>query len=317
MSEAEVDITTRLWTALGKHYPHWEVNSMGIAGRGLEALIFEVQSNRHGALAIRVPFMRIAKNPNDPEVNYRHVLQKEAAIYELLNQKQFGAAPRYFGLVSDNHIDFLATRFVSHDDSTPNSYSLGQILRQLHDIDLPETMPYILIGNDFAEHICRRLDQRMSFIRNWSDKVLPLPDRSDVLRALAPVSSRRSLLHMDLRPENVLTCRGAIRSLIDWSNSAIGHPAVEFARLREYGLLNDQVLKGYACNPLAQVKKATELILRLDAGYARNCIFVRITKCYGSKEKTSTYRNVTTNIGEGYLKMSRASLSRFFIIRIQ
>ena len=59
------------------------------------------------------------------------------------------------------------------------------------------------------------------------------------------LGDRRSLLHMDLRAENILTSGGKIVGLVDWDNALFSHPALELARMAEYGVLNRDFLDGY------------------------------------------------------------------------
>ena len=51
---------------------------------------------------------------------------------------------------------------------------------------------------------------------------------------LLQVGAGTSLIHLDVRAPNLLVRDGTIRALIDWTNSMIGDPALELARIEHY-----------------------------------------------------------------------------------
>lgn len=63
---------------------------------------------------------------------------------------------------------------------------------------------------------------------------LAIPETDSIESILRRLGYRPLLLHMDVRPPNILAAAGSIRAIIDWSNSLIGDPALEFARIAEW-----------------------------------------------------------------------------------
>ena len=109
--------------------------------------------------------------------------------------------------------------------------------------------------------------------------MLALAGHVDVERRAAVgaglVGARRALLHMDIRPANLLTKSGALRGVVDWSNALIGDPALELARIAEYGFLTREFLAGYDDQtPFAQVPAAAELLFRLDTAVMLAVVFL-------------------------------------------
>jgi hypothetical protein len=71
------------------------------------------------------------------------------------------------------------------------------------------------------------------------------PDIRSVLAADRGDGLPRRLLHMDLRPENILVRAGRPVGVLDWSNALIGDPALDLARAAEYGSLTPAALAAY------------------------------------------------------------------------
>lgn len=77
---------------------------------------------------------------------------------------------------------------------------------------------------------------------------------------------------MDMRPANLLTHRSAIAAVIDWSNALVGDPALELARIEEYGHLSSGFREGYgeAVNAPRQI----HLVYRLDTAIMLAVVFL-------------------------------------------
>jgi aminoglycoside phosphotransferase (APT) family kinase protein len=80
---------------------------------------------------------------------------------------------------------------------------------------------------------------------------------------------------MDMRPANVLTRDGHIVAVIDWSNALIGDPALELARIAEYGYLDAEFYAGYGMTDgFAHVPRSVELLYRLDTAVMLAVVFL-------------------------------------------
>lgn len=89
-----------------------------------------------------------------------------------------------------------------------------------------------------AEHLTERLVRRADALRRRTGRPWPLPQADELAARLRGRDDQRALLHMDVRPANVLTLGGEVRALIDWGNALAGQPALELARIAEYGHLD-------------------------------------------------------------------------------
>ncbi|PFA62950.1 hypothetical protein CN378_18080 [Bacillus sp. AFS015802] len=57
--------------------------------------------------------------------------------------------------------------------------------------------------------------------------------------------AENKLLHMDIRPENILFKNRQIVGLFDWTNALVGDPVLELMRINEYGCLSDEFIDHY------------------------------------------------------------------------
>ena len=103
---------------------------------------------------------------------------------------------------------------------------------------------------------------------------LRLPDFESVRLILAQSNCKPTLLHMDARPENLLTWKGNIRSIIDWSNALVGSAALDQARIGEYGYLSSEMLSGYGLGGNTEVPPIEETIYRIDAAVMLSVVFL-------------------------------------------
>ena len=80
---------------------------------------------------------------------------------------------------------------------------------------------------------------------------------------------------MDLRPENILTRDGKIVGVVDWENALFGDPALELARMAEYGVLSRDFLDGYGgLDWETQLPMSLNRLLRLDAAAMLAVVFL-------------------------------------------
>ena len=154
--------------------------------------------------------------------------------------------------------------------------SLGRLVRLIHDCPLPDIRPVAQTDASTEETIAMRLDRRLRVVEATSGRRLDPPSLDQFRTILNDLGDRRSVLHLDLRAENILTRDGKIIGLVDWDNALFGDPALELARMAEYGVLNSDFLDGYGgLDWEARLSRSLNLLLRLDTGGdAGDCVLV-------------------------------------------
>jgi aminoglycoside phosphotransferase (APT) family kinase protein len=272
LSEARIRARLRAARELG-------LSEQGLAGRGVE---FEVWRMRHpvwGEVAMRLPGTDDMSNENDPHVDPSALLRHEAAVYEFLAGSGV-PVPQSYALVR-GEVDVSVSEFIETDTGTPalDCFALGVLLARLH--ALPP-MPQIEPGRA-AEAFAATLAERVA--RRWSvlcriDASLPAPPPAQQLAAVIPADAATSLIHLDIRAPNLLVRDGTIRALIDWTNSMIGDPALELARIEHYapypenGIDLPELLRGYATvRPLPQAPPPLATLYRLDVAVMLAVLF--------------------------------------------
>ena len=274
MASHAAAIVCRLRTQLDLHFSSWEVTNLRLEASGMEFVVCRGDSPRYGPLAFRVPWERHIANDNDESIDARDLLRQEAALAS--HAKCFGIpTPEVHHLhIGDDGFDFLVSEFMIHDGSDPDRREFGQLMRAIHDCPEPEITPVMQGRGEIADVITERLLRRSRIIEEITGMDLILPDPDSVRDSLKQSTGRASLLHMDARPENLLTRGKRIIAIVDWSNALVGNPALDLARVEEYGHLDSVFLDGYGVNEAADVSPSERLLYKLDTAVMLAVVFL-------------------------------------------
>lgn len=265
----------QLRAQLASDNEEWGVSGIEMAGAGLQFLVFRAESRAFGPIAIRTPMNRWIMDDNDPCMDSRHLLRQEAALASYM--LTFGVpVPKVHALViEDDGLDFLVSEYIAHDGTAYESRRLGELVRLIHDCPPPDIPLVAQTDASTEETIALRLHRRLGVVEAASGRQLDLPSLDEFRTTLRGLGDRCSLLHMDLRPENILTSNGKIVGLVDWDNALLSHPALELARMAEYGVLNRDFLDGYGgLNWETELPPPLNLLLRLDAAVMLAVVFL-------------------------------------------
>ena len=247
---------------------------LAVAGAGLNFLVCRAETRRFGTVALRVPWVRTLVNDTDGTLAARRLLEQEAVVTTHVRAHGL-AAPAIHALhLGDDGDDFLASEFVEQDGSAPAPRDFGALIRALHDLPAPDLALIEGGGAPFHERIAARISERAAAFARLTGAALPLPPRATLAGILAPRADRRALLHMDARPANLFTRRGAIVAIADWGNALVGDPALELARVAESGHLDAAFLTGYGDDPLGALPPPIATIYRLDTAIMLAIVFI-------------------------------------------
>jgi hypothetical protein len=134
----------------------------------------------------------------------------------------------------DAGTDFTIAQYIEADDSELPTSELGRLIRAVRDVPVPGLdLVCMDPSGDLDEVLSARIGQRLE---NLTAVVVPGLDLPDLRAALAadPAPARRCLLHMDLRPDNILARSSRPAAILDWGNALAGDPALDLARTAEY-----------------------------------------------------------------------------------
>jgi aminoglycoside phosphotransferase (APT) family kinase protein len=226
-------------------------------------------------VAIRTPWERHFVSDNDDGISARQLLQQEAGVAAHVGAHGI-RVPRVHVLhLGDDGFDFMVSAFVENDQSRPDEREFGRLMRAIHDCPPPTVSLAEQTDRPFNETIASRITRRADTFARLTGRPLRLPTTAALTESLTAGNAGRSLLHMDARPENLFTRAGRIVAIADWANALVGDPALELARMEEWGHLGDAFLAGYGVTrPFAALPAPVELLYRLDAVLVLAIVFL-------------------------------------------
>lgn len=241
----------------------WASGVEPVAG-GLEFAVFRA-TTPDGQVALRVPKEPVYRTPGEMPIPAARLQEQELAIYELL-----GAAglpvPRPVSLIEESGLPVLVSEFVESDGAPPRPVDVGRFLARLHGLAVGPLDLVTHEGSTGTRGLVARLRRRWGSLREHVPDLPELPAFGEL--DAGPVS----LLHMDVRASNMLSVDGELRAVVDWSSAMVAHPALEFARLREYAQLAENGIDFAAITaeyqrhrPVPRTDPRTEAVFGLDA----------------------------------------------------
>lgn len=247
-----------------------------LLGRGLEFEVWHMRHPEWGEVAVRLPASEQPGTANDPEADAAALHRHEAAVYAYLAGTDI-PVPRSYALLHFE-VDVAVSEYIENDGSGFDSAELGRLLARLHALPpMPGIAPF-RAADAFRTTVVERLARRWRLLCEL-DPALPAPPPATELAAVVPAAAT-SLLHLDVRAENVLCRDGKIKALIDWTNALIGDPAFELARAEQYarypenGLDLQELQRGYASvRPLPERSPRCATLYRLDAAVMLAVVF--------------------------------------------
>ncbi|WP_406727221.1 aminoglycoside phosphotransferase family protein [Streptomyces sp. GD-15H] len=260
----------------------WGLSGLEPVGKGLEFSVHRARGRDGETVAVRLAHRRFDSNANDPHVDTRALLLQEYGIARHLAAHGLPVAEVKELVLADEpgSPDVLLSAYVPDDGSDLDSFALGQLLARLHQVPPPRLTPVASEGVSTARAITARIGRRWAEIGRLVDDWPEPPDPSLVAGQLSGLTEG-SLLHLDVRSDNIRRRQGRVVALLDWSNALLGSPSVEFGRLIEYARYPENELdveairSGYAKTATAPPgSDPCLLVCRLDAALMLALVFL-------------------------------------------
>jgi fructosamine-3-kinase len=243
-------------------------------GLGNEFYILRAELPERPAV-IKVPKDKVFSNVNDAHIDSKALLDQEFALIRHVKAEGIKQVPEPIGDIEVEGFGALIMSFIPSDDSKPDEFELGKLLASIHSIKTPSIELSAQESSEIPELIADRLHRRWKELDGLVENLPALEDRNAIVEKLASTRSVKSLLHMDFRHANFRMDNGKVTALLDWSNSLIGHPAVELARVAETGETGEEFLRGYASvKDLPDISLLVETIFRLDTATMLSLVFL-------------------------------------------
>ncbi|MBM3933632.1 MAG: aminoglycoside phosphotransferase family protein [SAR202 cluster bacterium] len=240
-----IDILPAIQSALDNHLPHLRVASASFLAEGLDGHVFRAASTQLGDVAIKVPKRRRVSNDLEDKIDAFDQLLQEGTVSRLFENSDV-PVHRVFGAYLDEETDFgfIVSEYIEHDGSPPAWVEVGEIVRAIHEIRPPRGRRVAQTEPTLELTLAHLLDMRFRAVERIFGVRLAMPPKAEMTDMLR-WPGRERLLHMDIRPANILTLNGVIQAVVDWSNALMGDPALELTRIDECGYLTHDFLSGY------------------------------------------------------------------------
>jgi aminoglycoside phosphotransferase (APT) family kinase protein len=254
------------------------LSNFAAIGTGVESQVFAADSEQWGRVAIKLPLRDSSYvSLNDPDATNERLFQQEHLLLNYLEKSGFPSAPRSFIHGDVCGLPYVILEYLDADPAShQDAAGLGRTLARLHRVPLPDLELSAQEAMPVPELIPARLTRRFDAYRRLSGSRAALPRSPVMAGALTEPGSSVALLHLDVRSVNIIWSASNGPKLLDWSNSVLGPPQLELARLAEIGdLPADEVAQGYRAEG-GEVTGSpdSELIFRLDAAVMLALVFL-------------------------------------------
>jgi hypothetical protein len=268
---------------LRDRYGHLGITGLRELGHGLDARVYRGDSAALGPVAIRVPHARWLSSGNENQLDTRLQLRQDFGLSRHLRAHGL-PVPEVFVLHAGDAgqagdaggPDFTIAQYVESDGGRLPEGEFGRLIRAVHEIPAPDLELVCMESHQDADQVlAERIGDRLQNLAAVAGLGVPFPDVRGALAADRPGGLPRRLLHMDLRPENILARAGRPAAILDWSNALIGDPALDLARTAEYGSLTPAALAAYGDPGAFTMTPSTprQVVYRLDTAVMLSHVF--------------------------------------------
>lgn len=289
------ELKTRLQNILTREYKELAVKSLEIVGSGVQNVVFRGDSET-SSFAFRVPWEREVANINENSFSSRLSLQKEEKFSKFCHSKGI-PVPAVHGLHLSEELDFLISDCVAADSTPISSYEIGKIANKLHNMPIEGLNYENESGKTTGKHIAERLVKRLQSFNQITSLRIQIPKAEEIEAILTEGEQVKRLLHMDIRPVNLIGHSGEVKAIVDWDNALIGHPMLELMRIAEVNEVNWNEFKdGYKNEHIFEsLSPIVCLFYRLDTAVMLANLFIAQLKIKDKglyyKERVQTISN--------------------------
>lgn len=294
------ELIAKLQNILITEYKELGIKSLEVAGSGVQNVVFRGDSET-GSFAFRVPWEREVANINENTFSSRLSLQKEAKLSEFCHSQGI-PVPAVHGLHLSEELDFLISDYITADSTPISSYKIGELANKLHCMPIEDLQYENENGKSTEKHIAERLVKRLQSFNEITSLRLQFPKVEEIEAILKEGEQVKRLLHMDIRPANIISHGGEIQAIVDWDNALIGHPLLELMRIAEVNEVNWSEFKaGYKNEHIFDsLPKIACLFYRLDTAVMLANLFIAQLKI---KDKGLHYKERVEVISNEIHKM--------------
>lgn len=242
---------------------------------GVDADIFKLIDANGKAYALKKSRANFFDNANDINQDDAALFRQEAAFAKLLQQANtILNAPKTIFC----HDEFLLMDFIQDDGANIHENTIINLLSQLHQSTKNQNFNFLPISHEghknVANALADRMMRRVKNLKTFIDIDFSWLSKNMILTTLNTDKNPTSLLHMDIRRNNLLNNNHKLH-LIDWANALIGSPLLELARLEIYNEFKPTLFNNYLQNnPQIYPNQDAYQIYQLDTSIMLNLVFL-------------------------------------------
>jgi aminoglycoside phosphotransferase (APT) family kinase protein len=268
---------SQLINVLRGKYNQLRISDLRHIGEGMDAKVYHAYSPALGQVAVKMPHARLVSSGNELRLDTRRLLQQEWQLSRHLRAHGLPVPEVFLLHTDDDSVDFILSEFIESDRSELSDAEFGGLIRAIHELPVPAIeLVASQPSSDADEVLTERIERRLKKLAAIVDRPSRIPDIGSALAVDSRNEAPTSLLHMDLRPANILVRSGRPVAVLDWSNALVGEAALDLARAAEYGSLTAPALAAYG-KPAAfsmTPKTPREIVYRLDTAVMLSHVFL-------------------------------------------
>jgi thiamine kinase-like enzyme len=259
---------------------------------GVENCVFIGQTLEWGKVVIRVPWYTMSKNQTK-RTSSREGLEKEYKLTMFCSHYQL-PVPKIHLFHKGEEMDFIIQEYVPSDhDTDPPWNEIAKLVKELHKIEVPSNFL-----RDAHEVLSDRIIRNIHNFNSIFKQSILLPNKHELKKVLQSYPSQHKLLHMDIRPENILFKNQQVVGIFDWTNSLVGDPVLELMRIKEYGFLSNEFIGSYDQfeKEISRVPDMVRWLYQLDTSLMLTLLFKELDEeaqgSHALKRFTHLYENI-------------------------
>ncbi|MET3695718.1 phosphotransferase family enzyme [Bacillus oleivorans] len=252
---------------------NWKVGEIKFFASGVVNAVFVIKEQNHGRLAVRVPW-GTEGNTKDPASDRIISLYKESTIAKHCSKFNI-PVPKVHKVYDSHDISFMVSDFISGDQTKISAYDIGQLISKIHSIPVEGLSIIDQKDRLLSDIISNRIKERAYTLSKIIDSEIIIPGSEEMKAILDTSKIGNRLLHLDVRPPNIIGQNGVIKAIIDWDNAFIGNPIMELMRISESKEIDeDDFLRGYKnAGMIENTNVLIQLIYRLDTALMLAILF--------------------------------------------
>jgi len=263
---------TRAQRQIDADFPEMGVHDLQLVGRGPVFTVIRGMAKNDRQVGVRIAPERWIESDTPHPVSAHDMLAQECLISTHCRAHGL-PAPEIIGQSNrtdhEDGLDLFVYEWLGDDDHPPEPFHMGDVLRQVHEMNPPAFVPVNMRGSSLEKTLTRRILHAAGTITRLTNRPMLLPDEKRLLACLSWPDKRTCLLHMDFQPANLHAADGRITGIAGWCSALIGPPTLELVRLDELDILDDSFLGGYANYEMFKAPRAVETAFRLDTATRR------------------------------------------------